>query len=150
MFIFFHFETFFLLVSSTMFMCVLCSNIFSWKKKLPKSKSPLESTWLYHEIGRCHLELGEYQEAKDYGEKSVVAAKEADDPGWQLHACVLVAQSEGTYCFISFLIKFSFVHANISKYLHCEKIHWLNKAFRICAARELNWLKFSVFLWNID
>ncbi|RUS85830.1 hypothetical protein EGW08_006382 [Elysia chlorotica] len=65
-----------------------------WKKKLPKSKSALESTWLYHEIGRCHLELGEYQEAKDYGEKSVVAAKEADDPGWKLHACVLVAQSE--------------------------------------------------------
>ncbi|GFS07544.1 tetratricopeptide repeat protein 25 [Elysia marginata] len=65
-----------------------------WKKKLPKSKSALESTWLYHEIGRCHLELGEYQEAKDYGEKSVAAAKEADDPGWKLHACVLVAQSE--------------------------------------------------------
>ncbi|GFO25847.1 tetratricopeptide repeat protein 25 [Plakobranchus ocellatus] len=65
-----------------------------WKKKLPKSKSALESTWLYHEIGRCHLELGEYQEAKDYGEKSVAASKEADDPGWQLHACVLVAQSE--------------------------------------------------------
>lgn len=65
-----------------------------WKKKLPKSKSALESTWLYHEIGRCHLELGEYQEAKDYGEKSVAAAKEADDSGWKLHACVLVAQSE--------------------------------------------------------
>ncbi|XP_012939490.1 tetratricopeptide repeat protein 25 isoform X2 [Aplysia californica] len=65
-----------------------------WKKKLPKSKSPLESTWLYHEIGRCHLELGEYQDAKDYGEKSLAAAKEADDAGWQLHACVLIAQSE--------------------------------------------------------
>ncbi|CAL1526419.1 unnamed protein product [Lymnaea stagnalis] len=65
-----------------------------WQKKVPKSKSPLESTWLYHEIGRCHLEMGEYQEAKEYGEKSLVAAKEADDSGWKLHSFVLVAQSE--------------------------------------------------------
>jgi len=65
-----------------------------WKKKLPKSKSSLESTWLYHEIGRCHLELGEHQDAKEFGEKSLEAAKDAGDNGWQLHACVLIAQSE--------------------------------------------------------
>ncbi|BFZ01390.1 hypothetical protein BsWGS_04429 [Bradybaena similaris] len=65
-----------------------------WRGKLPKSKTALENTWLFHEIGRCHLELGEYEDAKDYGEKSVEAAIEADDPGWQLHARVLVAQSE--------------------------------------------------------
>ena len=55
----------------------------------------MESTWLYHEIGRCYLELGKYSEARDYGEKSLAAANEADDDGWQLHASVLVAQSEG-------------------------------------------------------
>ena len=60
------------------------------------SKSPLESTWLYHEIGRCYLELQKYQDARDFGEKSLAAAKEAEDDGWQLHASVLVAQSEGT------------------------------------------------------
>ena len=27
-----------------------------------------ESTWLFHEIGRCYLELKEYEEAKVYGE----------------------------------------------------------------------------------
>lgn len=79
--------------------------ILIWEKKLPKSKSPLESTWLYHEIGRCNLELAasvayeqdrdaHYQEAKEFGEKSLAAAKEAEDNGWQLHACVLIAQSE--------------------------------------------------------
>ena len=83
-----------------------------WEQKLPKSKSALESTWLYHEIGRCHLELGENSEAKDFGEKSLAAAQEADDRGWQLHATVLVAQAEGwaqcvqyadlTICFSSF------------------------------------------------
>ena len=71
----------------------------SWEKKRPLSKSAIESTWLFHEIGRCHLELQHYQEAKDYGEKSMEAANEADDDVWQLNASVLVAQAEGTfYC----------------------------------------------------
>ena len=68
---------------------------FSWQEKIPLSKSPLESTWLYHEIGRCYLELNKYSDARDYGEKSLQAAKESDDDGWQLHARVLVAQAEG-------------------------------------------------------
>ena len=72
--------------------------IFRWKEKIPASKSPLESTWLYHEIGRCYLELGKYSDARDYGEKSLMAAREADDNSWQLHALVLIAQSEGK-CF---------------------------------------------------
>ncbi|XP_053386102.1 outer dynein arm-docking complex subunit 4-like isoform X4 [Mercenaria mercenaria] len=69
-----------------------------WQEKIPSSKSPLESTWLYHEIGRCYLEIGKYSEARDYGEKSLMAAREADDGGWQLHASVLCAQSEVKLC----------------------------------------------------
>lgn len=65
-----------------------------WEKKLPMSKSSLESTWLYHEIGRCYLEIGKYDTAKSFGEKSMVAAEEAEDQMWQLQASVLVAQSE--------------------------------------------------------
>ena len=67
----------------------------SWSTKLPLSKSPLESTWLYHEIGRCHLELGNNEEAQQFGEKSATAAQEADDDMWQLNATVLMAQAEG-------------------------------------------------------
>ena len=66
-----------------------------WQEKIPASKSALESTWLYHEIGRCYLEIEKFLEARDYGEKSLQAAQEGDDEGWQLHASVLVAQSEG-------------------------------------------------------
>ncbi len=66
------------------------------------SKSPLESTWLYHEIGRCHLELGNYEKAKEYGEKSLASAQEADDPVWQLNATVLIAQAEGMWWDSSF------------------------------------------------
>ena len=29
-----------------------------WERKLPLAKTSLETTWLYHEIGRCNLELG--------------------------------------------------------------------------------------------
>ncbi|KAJ8019702.1 Tetratricopeptide repeat protein 25 [Holothuria leucospilota] len=65
-----------------------------WSQKLPLIKTPLEATWLYHEIGRCHLELGNYQEARDFGEKSFKAAQEAGDDMWQLNASVLIAQSE--------------------------------------------------------
>ncbi|XP_033733348.1 tetratricopeptide repeat protein 25-like [Pecten maximus] len=65
-----------------------------WEQKLPMSKSALESTWLYHEIGRCYLELNKFDKARNYGEKSLTAAEEADDPMWQLQATVLIAQSE--------------------------------------------------------
>lgn len=60
------------------------------------SKSSLESTWLYHELGRCYLEREEFNKAKEYGEKSLSAARDADDIDWTLHSTVLVAQSEGT------------------------------------------------------
>ena len=66
-----------------------------WTEKLPLVKSALEATWLHHEIGRCHLELGDFQEARDCGQKSLQAAQEAGDDVWQLNASVLIAQSEG-------------------------------------------------------
>ena len=69
--------------------------IDAWMEKLPFCKSVLESTWLYHEIGRCHLELKYYQDAKEFGQKSLAAAEQADDKVWQLNATVLVGQAEG-------------------------------------------------------
>ena len=68
-----------------------------WNEKLPKAKSPLESTWLHHEIGRCHLELGNFSKALSFGEESLEAAHRADDDVWVLNATVLVAQAEGMF-----------------------------------------------------
>ncbi|KAH9512469.1 Tetratricopeptide repeat protein 25, partial [Bulinus truncatus] len=65
-----------------------------WERKLPKSKGLLETTWLCHEIGRCYLELGQSRSAKDYGERALVAAEEAGDDRWRLHALVLISQAE--------------------------------------------------------
>ncbi|KAK2547755.1 Outer dynein arm-docking complex subunit 4, partial [Acropora cervicornis] len=57
--------------------------IDAWMEKLPLSKSALESTWLYHEIGRCHLELKYYQDAKEFGQKSLAAAEQAGDKSFE-------------------------------------------------------------------
>ncbi|XP_053309549.1 outer dynein arm-docking complex subunit 4 [Spea bombifrons] len=65
-----------------------------WEEKIPLAKSSLEKTWLFHEIGRCYLELEVAAEAKEYGEKSLLAAEEAEDVEWQLNASVLVAQAQ--------------------------------------------------------
>ncbi|XP_054616693.1 outer dynein arm-docking complex subunit 4 [Dunckerocampus dactyliophorus] len=66
-----------------------------WEKKIPLVQGGVEKAWLFHEIGRCHLELRGHEEARDFGLRSVAAAEESGDEKWQLNAHVLVAQSEG-------------------------------------------------------
>ncbi|KAM6233822.1 outer dynein arm-docking complex subunit 4 isoform 3-T4 [Spheniscus humboldti] len=66
----------------------------NWEEKIPMAKSSLEKTWLFHEIGRCYLELNEAGAAQNYGQKSLQSADEEGDAEWQLHATVLVAQAQ--------------------------------------------------------
>ncbi|XP_065278769.1 outer dynein arm-docking complex subunit 4 [Emys orbicularis] len=68
--------------------------IDTWEEKIPLAKTSLEKTWLFHEIGRCYLELDKAAEAQDYGEKSLQSAEEEGDVEWQLNASVLVAQAQ--------------------------------------------------------
>ncbi|XP_013908169.1 PREDICTED: tetratricopeptide repeat protein 25 [Thamnophis sirtalis] len=68
--------------------------IDTWEEKIPLMKSNLEKTWLFHEIGRCYLELNKAAEARDYGEKSLQCAEEEGDIEWQLNGGVLVAQAQ--------------------------------------------------------
>uniref|UniRef100_A0A8D3A4E8 Outer dynein arm-docking complex subunit 4 n=1 Tax=Scophthalmus maximus TaxID=52904 RepID=A0A8D3A4E8_SCOMX len=65
-----------------------------WEKKIPLVRGALEKTWLFHEIGLCYLKLDRYEEARDYGVRSLAAADESADDKWQMNANVLVAQSE--------------------------------------------------------
>jgi len=65
-----------------------------WERKLPLSKTPIETTWLCHELGRCYLEVEQAATARDLGERSLAAAREAGDDMWQLHALVLISQAE--------------------------------------------------------
>ncbi|KFP71786.1 Tetratricopeptide repeat protein 25, partial [Acanthisitta chloris] len=68
--------------------------IDTWEKKIPMTKSSLEKAWLFHEIGRCYLELDGAKAAQGYGEKSLQSADEEGDVEWQLHATMLVAQAQ--------------------------------------------------------
>ncbi|XP_055553314.1 outer dynein arm-docking complex subunit 4 isoform X1 [Falco cherrug] len=68
--------------------------IDTWEEKIPMAKSSLEKTWLFHEIGRCYLELNKAEAAQNYGQKSLQSADEEGDAEWQLHATVLVAQAQ--------------------------------------------------------
>nr|XP_057905725.1 outer dynein arm-docking complex subunit 4 [Doryrhamphus excisus] len=66
-----------------------------WEKKIPLVQDGFEKAWLFHEMGRCHLELHAHKEARDFGLRSLAVAEESGDGKWQLNAHVLVAQSEG-------------------------------------------------------
>ncbi|KAM5309553.1 outer dynein arm-docking complex subunit 4 isoform 1-T1 [Glossophaga mutica] len=68
--------------------------ITTWEEKIPLAKTTLEKTWLFHEIGRCYLELDQAWQAQNYGEKSQQCAEEEGDIEWQLNASVLVAQAQ--------------------------------------------------------
>ncbi|NXI20564.1 TTC25 protein, partial [Irena cyanogastra] len=68
--------------------------INTWEEKIPLAQSSLEKAWLFHEIGRCYLELDKAEVAQDYGQKSLQSADEEEDVEWQLHATVLVAQAQ--------------------------------------------------------
>ena len=85
-------------------------------------KTSEESTWLFHELGRCHLELGNHGEARDYGEKSLTAAGDAQDHLWQLNASVLVAQAESKCTWnIHAPMKRNY---RFSRFIHVSMITW--------------------------
>ncbi|RLV91339.1 hypothetical protein DV515_00014132 [Chloebia gouldiae] len=68
--------------------------INTWEEKIPLALSSLEKAWLFHEIGRCYLELDKAETAQEYGQMSLQSADEEGDVEWQLHATVLVAQAQ--------------------------------------------------------
>lgn len=78
--------------------CPLVLNVVlfcdSWEEKVPLVQDGLERTWLFHEIGRCYLELKQHDKAQNYGSQSLTAANEISDEKWQLNANVLIAQAE--------------------------------------------------------
>ena len=67
-------------------------------KRTPMLKTSEESAWLFHEIGRAYWELNSYNEAKEYGVKSLDAGRDCGDQVWQLNAFMLIAQAEGSEC----------------------------------------------------
>lgn len=59
-----------------------------------ESDEAVENAWLFHEIGRCYVEISDYTSAESTGLKSLEAARAANDDYWTQNAAVLVAQSQ--------------------------------------------------------
>ena len=74
--------------------CLTCS----WEQGIPLVQTSEEGTWLFHELGRCHLELEEPEKAREYGEKALAAARDSQDKMWQLNTSVLMAQADSEWC----------------------------------------------------
>ena len=64
----------------------------SYERKLPLVTSAEESAWVLHELGHCHLEVGQYDLALEVGHKSLESAVEANDDIWQLYATMLIGK----------------------------------------------------------
>ncbi|XP_062072663.1 outer dynein arm-docking complex subunit 4 isoform X1 [Lepus europaeus] len=108
--------------------------IDTWEEKIPLAKTTLEKTWLFHEIGRCYLELDQPWQAQNYGEKSQQCAEEEGDMEWQLNASVLVAQAQVK------LRDFESAVNNFEKALERAKLVHNNEAQQaiICALDDAN------------
>lgn len=52
-----------------------------------------ERSWLCHELGQCHLELNQHQQAINQGENSLEAAEAGDLKDRKVSAAVLIGQA---------------------------------------------------------
>ncbi len=75
-------------------------NAFEEKLGLTAQDS-IEKSWLFHDIGRCYLELYHFEKALDYGQRSSSIADDLQDQRWGMNARLLIAQ---VYC-IFFILK---------------------------------------------
>jgi tetratricopeptide (TPR) repeat protein len=76
----------------------------AFEEKLTFITDPsLEKTWLFHDLGRCFLELKNVEKALDNGQKSVAIADDLKDTRWGLNARLLIAQAYSK--FLSLLIQ---------------------------------------------
>ncbi|KAI9218556.1 hypothetical protein BC828DRAFT_388262 [Blastocladiella britannica] len=66
----------------------------TWEKKLagPHSIAMVERAWLYHDMARCCIELGEADRAREMADHACQAADNSKEQRWMLNAHVLAGQ----------------------------------------------------------
>jgi hypothetical protein len=70
-----------------------------WETRMSLAKTPLERTYLFHEIGRCYLEMNKLDIAKYYGNQSLEEASKINDNIWAMNARIFLGQVESKYFF---------------------------------------------------
>ena len=69
----------------------------AFEQKLAISKTPLERSYLFHEIGRCFYELGKYDVTTFYANQSHEEALKCKDYHWLMNAKILLAQVDSKF-----------------------------------------------------
>ncbi|KAJ3067385.1 Tetratricopeptide repeat protein 25 [Podochytrium sp. JEL0797] len=64
------------------------------QQQQPAPPVTLETAWLLHDIGRCHLEMGRDEVARQKGVASLKVSEAVKDRRWALNALVLIGQVE--------------------------------------------------------
>lgn len=64
---------------------------------------------MFHELGRCYLELGGNEDARNFGVRSLTAADEISDEKWKIMAIVLISQAECKYILLLFPTLVTFI-----------------------------------------
>jgi len=65
-----------------------------WEGQLSNARTPLERSYLFHEIGRCYLETGKYDVAKYYATQCLDEAFKIGDQVWTMNGRVLLGHIE--------------------------------------------------------
>ena len=68
----------------------------SWTEKLDYCSDLSEKSWLYHEMGYCYLTLADFAMANQCGIMAYETAESAANLEWQVNACLLIAQAQGS------------------------------------------------------
>lgn len=65
----------------------------AWEILVPCISEPVPRAWLFHEIGRCHLESGDKRRALELARKCLNTAIEAGSEKWIFHGQLLLGQA---------------------------------------------------------
>ncbi len=68
---------------------------FLGKQALLAPDTSVERAWIAHDIGRCYLEVGKYEEALAQADAALAMAEGLSDTRWILNASILQAQIGG-------------------------------------------------------
>ena len=75
-----------------------------WTMALDTTEADLERAWLSHDIGRCHYELGAFDQAAQLGLDAVASAEAAGDERYTLDSNILVGRSHGNHSLVPLLL----------------------------------------------
>lgn len=90
-------------------------NAFEEKLSLTVEDS-IEKSWLFHDLGRCYLEIRQFEKALDYGQRSSSIADDLKDQRWGMNSRLLIAQVYCNFKFFKTIVRKKEYQASIETY----------------------------------